>query len=159
MTRARAVAALVGLVALTACRSSAAPANTPGGASYVPGLGEIMSLQQMRHTKLWFAGQAGNWLLADYEIKELKEGFDDAVTMHPTLEDAPLPIKDIVPKKVTVPLQDLAAAGRAQNRAMFDVAFDELTTACNECHQAENFGFNVIQRPSSNPYANQTFTP
>ena len=29
--------------------------------AYVPGLGEIMSLQQMRHAKLWLAGQAENW--------------------------------------------------------------------------------------------------
>lgn len=159
MTRVCGIAALVTVVALAGCRSSAPSAKADGVAPYTPGLGEIMSLQQMRHMKLWFAGQAGNWLLADYEIKELKEGFDDAVTMHPTIEDAPLPIKELVPKKVTVPLQDLAAAVKAQNRPMFDVAFDSLTTACNECHQAENFGFNVIQRPSSNPYANQTFTP
>src|ERR1041385_8814533 len=119
MNRVRIVVALVSLVALAACRPSAPPpATVQGSGSYTPGLGEIMSLQQMRHAKLWFAGQNGNWLLADYEIKELKEGFDDAVTMHPILEDAPLPIKDIMPKKITVPLQDLGAAVRAQNRPM-----------------------------------------
>src|SRR5262249_46301319 len=42
-----------------------------------PGLGEIMALQQMRHSKLWFAGSAGNWPLAEYELDELKEGFGD----------------------------------------------------------------------------------
>src|SRR5580658_3550722 len=46
-------------------------------ASMVPGLGEIMTLQQLRHIKLWFAGRAGNWPLADYEIDELNEGFED----------------------------------------------------------------------------------
>jgi hypothetical protein len=147
---------LLASVMATACRG-AAPAPAANG--YTPGLGEIMSLQQMRHTKLWFAGQNANWLLADYELKELKEGFDDAVAMHPADEEFPLPVKDLVPKKVTVPLQDLAAAIKAQNAGKFDAAFDALTTACNECHQAENFGFNVIQRPTSNPYANQQFTP
>ena len=44
----------------------------------------------MRHTKLWLAGQAGNWSLAAYEIKELAEGFDDVVKMHPTHEDSPV---------------------------------------------------------------------
>src|SRR5262245_49113865 len=38
---------------------------------YVPELGELMILQQVRHTKLWFAGEAGNWPLAEYEIEEL----------------------------------------------------------------------------------------
>jgi hypothetical protein len=36
-----------------------------------------MSLQQMRHTKLWFAGNARNWDLAGYEFDELKEGFEN----------------------------------------------------------------------------------
>lgn len=153
------VPTLITLVALVcgACRSTPAPAVA--GAGYTPGLGEIMSLQQMRHTKLWFAGQNANWLLAEYELKELKEGFDDAMAMHPADEEFPLPIKDLVPKKTTVPLQDLEAAIKSQNAGKFDSAFDALTTACNECHQAENFGFNVIQRPTSNPYANQQFTP
>ena len=44
---------------------------------YTPGLGEIMSLQQMRHSKLWSAGSAHNWPLAAYELDELKEGFDE----------------------------------------------------------------------------------
>ena len=145
-------------VACAACRSTAAPPAAAGG-GYTPGLGEIMSLQQMRHTKLWFAGQAANWMLADYELKELKEGFDDAMAMHPSDPELPLPIKDLVPKKVTVPLQDLAAAVKAQSQAKFDPAFDSLTMACNECHQSENFGFNVIQRPATNPYPNQQFTP
>src|SRR5580658_6860576 len=48
---------------------------------YQPGLGAIMALQQMRHIKLWFAGHAGNWPLADYEIGELKEGFDDVTQL------------------------------------------------------------------------------
>jgi hypothetical protein len=31
-------------------------------------------------------------------------------------------------------------------------AFDALTKGCNDCHQATNFGCNVVQRPTSNPY-------
>jgi len=34
-----------------------------------------------------------------------------------------------------------------------------LTKACNDCHQATNFGFNVVQRPATNPYSNQVFAP
>src|SRR5436309_6964704 len=56
---------------------------------FTPGLGEIMTLQQMRHLKLWYAGQAGNWPLADYELDELKEGFEDIVKYHPTHDDVP----------------------------------------------------------------------
>jgi hypothetical protein len=78
---------------------------------FTPGLGEIMTLQQMRHLKLWYAGQAGNWPLADYELDELKEGFD------------------------------------------------KLTAACNACHQSARHPFIVVQRPTGNPYTNQSFAP
>jgi hypothetical protein len=40
-------------------------------------VGDVMGFQQERHLKLWFAGRAGNWPLADYEIGKLKDGFDD----------------------------------------------------------------------------------
>src|SRR3954470_11597516 len=56
---------------------------------FTPGLGEIMTLQQMRHLKLWFAGQANNWPLAAYELDELKEGFEDIVKYFPVKDDVP----------------------------------------------------------------------
>jgi hypothetical protein len=148
----------IGVVMALAAGASACRRQPPPP-PYTPGLGEIMSLQQMRHMKLWFAAEAGNWPLADYELKEIKEGFDDAMTFQGNNDELPLVLKDVMPKKVNVPLDDLAAAVRAQNRANFETAFDSLTMACNECHQAENHGFNVVQRPASNPYANQIFAP
>ena len=42
-----------------------------------PKISTIMQQQQLRHIKLWFAGRAGNWPLADYEIDALKDGFDE----------------------------------------------------------------------------------
>ncbi len=142
-----------------ACRQQppAPPATTKP--AYVPGLGEIMTFNQMRHTKLWFAGQAENWPLAAYELDELREGFDDAVRFHPTQKGSPLPIKDLVPKMVTEPLHQLDLAIQAEDKARFDDAFDELTRACNSCHRAANFGFNVVRRPTANPFTNQVFTP
>ena len=111
----------------------------------------------MRHVKLWFAGQAANWELADYEIDELGEGFDDIVKYHPTHKDSPVAPKDAIPRMVLQPLADLRTAITAKDAQAFTHAFDALTTACNNCHQATNFGFNRVQRPASNPYANQVF--
>ena len=116
-----------------------------------------MSLQQMRHVKLWFAGEAGNWKLAQYELDELKEGFDDVVRLHPTHKDAPLPVSEIVPKIMGEPLSNLGQAVVARDRARFAKAYDALTAGCNSCHEATNFGFNVVRRPAVNPYPNQSF--
>ena len=140
------------------------PTNASGGSStgqaepYVPGLGEIMSLQQMRHLKLWFAGQAANWSLASYEVDELGEGFDDVVKFYPTHKESPVAPRDAVPHMVTEPLAELRDAISRKDRAAFVEAYDALTASCNNCHQATNFGFNRVQRPDSNPYPNQVFT-
>ena len=140
------------------------PAIAPAGACgtdqvYTPGLGEIMTLTQMRHTKLWFAGQAGNWPLASYEIDELKEGMEDAVIFHPAHKDSPLPIPDLIDKIMTLPVRKLGEAVDARDPEKFRNAFDELTSACNQCHMAANLGFNVVIRPTANPYTNQIFQP
>lgn len=57
---------------------------------YFLGVGELMGATQMRHAKLWFAGKSMNWLLAQYELGEIKEGLDDAVLYHPVFKNAPL---------------------------------------------------------------------
>jgi hypothetical protein len=129
----------------------------PATQAYTPGLGEIMTLTQMRHAKLWFAGQAANWSLASYELDELHEGLDDAATFHPTHKDAPLPIPALIAKIMTDPLQQLEKAIKAHDGNAFNQAFDAATEACNACHRATNFGFNLVTRPSANPYSNQTF--
>jgi hypothetical protein len=147
------------MCALMAGAIESACARPSPAAAYVPGLGEIMTLQQMRHAKLWLAGEAGNWELASYEIKELDEGFDDVVTFHPTHEDAPVAPKDAVPRMMTGPLGDVKSAIAKKDPRSFEQAYDALTKACNSCHQATNFSFNVVQRPAANPYPNQSFAP
>jgi hypothetical protein len=54
--------ALVLLAFAAGCQKSAGP-PAAASAAYTPGLGEIMSLQQMRHTKLWFCRPARHWPL------------------------------------------------------------------------------------------------
>ena len=139
---------VISVVAVAGCGRSDA---------YVPGLGEIMSLQQMRHAKLWLAGQAENWELAAYELDELGEGFDDVVKFYPVHKDSPVAPRDAIPRMITEPLASLRAAVDKKDLAAFTQAYDTLSAACNSCHQATNFAFNVVQRPTTNPYPNQLF--
>jgi hypothetical protein len=141
------------------CGQRQAASSPATSEAYVPGLGELMTLQQMRHAKLWFAGEAANWELADYELDELGEGFDDIVKYHPTHKESPVAPKDAIPRMIPQPLMDLRTAVMRKDSAAFGQSFDALTTACNNCHQATNFGFNRVQRPASNPYSNQLFEP
>lgn len=131
----------------------------PSQPQYTPGLGEIMTLTQMRHVKLWFAGQSANWPLANYELDELNEGLEDAATFHPTHKDAELPIPQLIDKIMKAPIGQLEEAVKAQDQERFTKAFDALTGGCNSCHQATKFGFNMVTRPTANPYSNQVFQP
>lgn len=119
-----------------------------------------MTLNQMRHAKLWFAGESRNWALADYELDELQEGFADVVKYHPTHKDAPLPLSELVPKIMGERIRALRSAIASKDRKTFETAFDDLTAGCNACHRATNFGFNVVRRPEGSAwYGNQDFMP
>jgi hypothetical protein len=149
-------AGLFAVMMLGSAAANAQGAPTPGmpmqetNAAMVPGLGEIMTLQQLRHIKLWFAGHAGNWPLADYEIGELNEGFVDGNKLLGG---------DTADKAIGAPMQALQKAIDNKDGAAFTAAFDLLTAGCNSCHHTLDHGFIAIQRPTSLPYSNQNFAP
>jgi len=148
-----AAAASLCLVALSAHaqKTPAQAAPEPSGKSAdIPGLGEIMTLQQLRHIKLWFAGHAGNWALADYEVGELNEGFEDVDKLLGG---------GTVDKMVGAPLKELQKAIDAKNSSAFAAAYDKLSAGCNSCHHALDHAFISIQRPTSLPYSDQSFAP
>jgi hypothetical protein len=137
----------------TAVRAQDAPKSASpqeGSAANLPGLGEVMTLQQLRHIKLWFAGHAGNWPLADYEVGELEEGFDDV---------GKLLGADLVDKQVGAAIKALDKAIEDKNRPAFEAAFDKLSAGCNSCHHTLDHGFIAIQRPAALPYSDQNFAP
>jgi len=148
----------ISLAAYSAEAQSAAPEKKTETLddSYVPGMGEIMGATQMRHSKLWFAGQAENWDLASYELDEIKEGLEDAIKYHPVFKkDAP--IAAMLGNFMAQPLSDIGNAIKAKDSAKFRTSFDGLTRGCNGCHEAAGQGFIVIKRPGALPYSNQEF--
>ena len=116
-----------------------------------------MIATQIRHAKLWLAGDARNWELADYEIDELKEGPGRHRQIFPDLQGHAGRQDDR--SDCDGPVADVEAAVKAKDRAKFTAAFDKLTTACNTCHQSANRPFIVIQRPASSTFPNQSFAP
>jgi hypothetical protein len=145
-----AIAMIVASAVITAGAALAQDAKqgAPAAEPNFTGLGEIMALQQMRHIKLWFAGSADNWALADYEIGELDEGFEDATKL---LGGA------IVRQHVGEPMSELKKSIDSKDSAAFTIAFDRLSAGCNACHHALDHGFIVIQRPRLSPYSDQDF--
>lgn len=143
-------AAMLAPAAVHAQDNAQQPAAAPQEEPYQPGLSDIMAKQQERHIKLWFAGHAGNWPLADYEIGELGDGFDDVGKMLGG---------DIVKQHVGGPLDALQKAVNAKDSAAFAGAFDRLSAGCNACHHTLDHAFIAIARPSVLPYSDQVFAP
>ena len=118
--------------------------------AYHPELGDQMLAIQARHARLWFAGQAQNWLLAAFELQELREAFDAVVEQNP--EHAifqPQRLADILPAMTKAPVAATRDAIDHGNKAEFEKAYDGLSAACTGCHHVAGNDFLVIQRPTT----------
>jgi hypothetical protein len=118
--------------------------------AYHPELGEQMLGLQIRHARLWYAGEAQNWLLAAFELQEIKEAFDAVVEQNP--EHAtfqPQRLADILPAMTKAPVTALRDAIDHGSKREFEAAFDQLSNACSGCHKAAGNDFLVIQRPAT----------
>ena len=119
--------------------------------AYKPGLGEFMSSIQVHHEKLWFAGTAENWQLADFEIHEMMEAVDDIKTY---ASDRP-ETKYIVMLQPAI--DSLNKSIQQKNEPMFKQSFMLLTNTCNNCHTEVNYNFNKVKIPDTPPFSNQVF--
>jgi len=118
--------------------------------AYHPELGEQMLILQIRHARLWFAGQAQNWTLAAFELQEIKEAFDAVVEQnadHAIFQ--PQRLADILPAMTKAPIMALRDAIDHGSKAEFEKTFDGLSAACTGCHKAASTDFLVIQRPTA----------
>lgn len=118
--------------------------------AYHPELGEQMLGIQIRHARLWFAGEAKNWTLAAFELQEIKEAFDAVVEQNP--EHAifqPQRLADILPAMTKQPVVALRDAIDHGSKAEFEKAFDGLSAACTACHRTAGNDFLVIERPKT----------
>jgi hypothetical protein len=122
-----------------------------------PGLGEIMSVIQQHHAKLYYAAKAQNWTLADYQLGEIREGLEDAAKFHPHFKTVKAPLNELIPAMTKPGLDEIDAAIKAQKKADFEKGFHNLTVSCNACHSAAEHPFIVVQIPSAAEFTNQKF--
>ena len=105
----------------------------------LPRLADLMNeAMQVHHTKLWLAGHAANWVLADYEMKKIKETIEEIKETIVDIQIASaqwqrVPVGEML-RSVDASLDMLAQAIKAKDGAKFDTAYRGLTVACNACH-------------------------
>lgn len=146
---------LIVAVAMLALLPLAASAQSPK--RFVPGLEWFMNMIQTEHAKLWYAGHARNWRLAEYQLAEIKEIMSDTQDLVPVFKS--LPFADMMDAVIVGPIGNLEKAIDAKNPKAFAKGYDKLTAACNDCHRATGNGFLRIQRPSGPGFPNQDFRP
>jgi hypothetical protein len=122
---------------------------------YRPGLHTLMQQVQVRHAQLWFAGEAGNTELAEYQVHELEELIENIAELHPEYDDKP--IARLLEELLAPALEDVELAVRGAQD--FTTAFDGMTQQCNACHAATDRRAIVIQRPRTPPLDNLRYAP
>ena len=162
------IAGMVGAVIMASLTVAVLPdrtaAQNPFGdpnaepAPFNPQMSALMSmLIQPRHTKLGLAGNAENWPLAGYMLKELRQGF--AVVSKAVPRWKGLPVPDLVDAAVSHPLTLLEYAIKLNYRRQFDEAYEGLTKGCNACHATTDHAFVVIKVPDASSFPDQEFAP
>ncbi|NPU64474.1 hypothetical protein HL667_05635 [Bradyrhizobium sp. 83012] len=143
---------VVGVALACSVVSLAAAPSRSNADQYLPRLGDIMNLIQVRHAKLWFAGQAKNWDLAGYELAQLKQSLTDAAIFY-----SGLPVNNVT--TLSQPIQSISDAIAAKDGKRFASAVTELTSGCNACHATMDRGYVAIRIPTDKPFGNQDFRP
>jgi len=131
--------------------------NANANGPYMQGLGEFMLAAQLHHGKLWFAGDAGNWDLAAYELDELKEGLSNGAKYYPKQED--FDVAAGMKANIDGPLDKMGKAIDAKSKTEFASAFTALTNACSNCHASSKHAFIRITKPTAPTITNQIYAP
>src|SRR6202030_4877927 len=135
------------------------PAPTsPAPAAFNPGIGELMNLiVEPRHTKLWFAGREANWVLAEYEIKELRSALANVAKSRPVFREQK--VAENVEMFMSGGFRAVDDAIRDRNATKFAEAYATVNAGCNACHTALNQPQVVIRTPEQPSYPDQEFRP
>lgn len=101
--------------------------------------------------KLYFAGEAENWELADIYSHEIEEISADIVSrgeMHDGIN-----ISELMESMLLPQIEQLEKAIDSGDREMFMDRYNVMIQSCNSCHEASDYGAVKVTVPDVNPYA------
>jgi inorganic triphosphatase YgiF len=109
-----------------------------------PGLGRIMPQIGQRVWKLFYAAKAGNWVLANFQLKEVRELMELGAFTRPKYEQN---LEQFLTEN-WAPLED---AIKKEDFALFEERFHEAVKAANNYHELQDKGFIVWKLPDDPP--------
>jgi hypothetical protein len=126
----------------------------------VPELGQQMLELQIRHDRLWWAGQSGNWTLAYFMVSELGEALRGIErTNGDAAELQPEKLSEVMPSIMNPTIKGVQDALAKPDQAAFAPAYDKLSAACTACHQVAGNTFLIMQRPTTPLLENLRYAP
>jgi hypothetical protein len=115
----------------------------------------VMADVAYHFTNLWFAGDAGNWPLAQFYADELRSHLRWAVRVIPVRKDREgreVDLTGILTAVEQGTLKDLSESVRAKDKAKFAAAYRAQMENCVACHKAAGKEFirlHVPERPDA----------
>lgn len=110
-----------------------------------------MSFISRYATKLYFAGEAENWKLADIYNHEIEEVTEDIVAggeMHDEINVSQLMESMLLPQ-----VEQVEVAIDVRDREMFLNRCSVMIQTCNQCHAAADYGAVKVTVPETNPFS------
>src|SRR5580693_6478116 len=156
MTRRIPVLALLVLsVSCSRGTSSAVDGPPPGGSSAASpkvGLGNVMVEVARRFEIAGRAANANRFELAEFEVGEIEESFEDDVPNAELPKEGPTAhIPAMAKSFLLANAPELKKAAAAKDRDAFAAAFQHAAAVCNACHQAAAKGFIQVASEPGQP--------
>jgi hypothetical protein len=139
----RLVVLLAAATSFGACsHSSPDRRDEPAEATARVGYGTVMAEVARRFELLGRAASAGRFELADYQLGEIVEQFEETLPhAAPPREGHPEVLPELANAFLESKIPVLRRALDSRDRAQAAAAFKRVATACNGCHQASGHGF------------------
>lgn len=128
----------------------------------LPGQAHAMLDVAYHFTNLWFAGQRGNWPLAQFYFNEVRSHLRWAVRIIPVRKDSAgreIKLADILQALENTPLKQLEGSIQAKDRTQFVNAYDATLQGCYSCHKATEKDYLQLKIPDHPAEALIEFSP
>ena len=113
--------------------------SSQNSAGYVPTLREIMTNVELGRSKLWYSVKLRNWILARYQLGQVRAGFIDATRFH-LLSNSEVASTHKIADLVETSIKD-------KDDKLFQEYFAQMTAECNSCHKAVGKPFLHVGTP------------
>ena len=119
-------------------------------------LGAKMHEIGRRFAAVWFAGEAGNKPMLDYQIHEMEEVIEEIEEANPT--EHGVNVADQLDARIVSQLEPLESSLDSDD-VDFEKTYRSIMTECTSCHATTEHDFINVKIPEYNPYPNLEMEP